>query len=322
MTLDIILVILLIALSGTFSGLTIGLMGLSKTEVTRQSETGDDSTKWYAKQVLPLIEDSNLLLVTLLLGNTAVNATLAIFLGGVVGEGLYAGIASTVLILIFGEILPASILSKHALKVGGLSAPIVKKLILLLWPFTIIIARLLDKYVGKEGLQFLSREELVHIVKQHESSDNSDIDNLDKKAMVGTLLLTEKIVGDHMSKDVYTLKTTDKYTKELVQEMKDKGYTRIPIIEDDNVVGIINVKDLIGVGVDGRELSELISHRNVIRVKAEEKLDNVLNRMLKMKKQKHIAVVTSYDTFVGIITMEDIIEEILMTEIRDEFDND
>ena len=112
---DIIIVLALITSSGMFSGLTIGLMGLSIDDVQRSADLGDKN----ASKVLPVIKSGNLLLVTLLLGNTAVNATLSIFLGGVVGTGLMAGVISTALILVFGEILPAAALTRHALVVGA-----------------------------------------------------------------------------------------------------------------------------------------------------------------------------------------------------------
>ena len=91
---EIAIVMALIAASGMFSGLTIGLMGYSVDEVQRLADLEDRN----AIKILPIVKRGNLLLTTLLLGNTAVNATLSIFLGAIVGEGVMAGLIATTLI--------------------------------------------------------------------------------------------------------------------------------------------------------------------------------------------------------------------------------
>jgi len=318
---DIITIVALIAMSGLFSGLTIGLMGLSYSEVKRSADLGNQN----AKVVLGLIKESNLLLVTLLLGNTAVNSTLSIFLSGIVGTGLIAGIVATSLILVFGEILPASLLSKHALKVGALTAPLVRFLIRVTYVISKPIAMLLDKYVGIVGETFFSRKEFIHIISTHKKSNESDIDDLDLRSVIGIMLLTDKLVKEHMSQDIYFLREGTLITTELIDEIKEKGFTRIPIMNKDmHVVTILHAKDLLNFGTF-KELNlnveDLGLHKNkIFRVNAEAKLDNVLSYMIKNKL--HIAIVKSFDTVVGVITLEDIIEEVLLHEIVDEFDKE
>jgi metal transporter CNNM len=315
--LDYIIVLILITLSGLFSGLTIGLMGLSKTEIIRQRDLGNEE----AKAVLPVVEDSNLLLVTLLLGNTAVNSTLAIFLGALVGAGVVAGIVSTLLIMVFGEILPASIISKNPLKVGNALAPAVKLLIKVLYPFTKPIAMLLDKYVGKEGIVIVSRREIIHMVEQMHESNESDVDELDKKMVGGAVLLSEKKVGDHQSIKPFTLNSDTIIDQDMINTIKEEGYTRIPVIENSDAIGILNVKNLIGVDFSkSHNIMEFVKTTKVMNVDTEETLDDVLNHMV--KEHKHIAIVKSYETIVGVITLEDILEEVLLTEIIDEFDDE
>jgi len=316
---DYIIVIVLIILSGTFSGLTIGLLGLSKTEVLRAKDLGDKD----ATIVSNVIQDTNLLLVTLLLGNTAVNATLSIFLGSLVGAGVLAGIVSTVLIMIFGEILPASFVTRYPLRVGSVLTPLVKLFMFILFPITKPIAMLLDKYVGTEGMVIFSRRELKHIFEQLQNSKDSDIDELDKKALVGTILLSEKIAGDHMSRDIFTLTSSAPLNRDLLKKIKDEGYTRIPVVdkinEKDEYVGILNAKQLIDVSVnDKKTVKDIMSFSSIYSVLDTDKLDDIMNKMIKNKL--HISLVTSYDTVVGVITLEDILEELLLTEIIDEFD--
>jgi len=313
--LDILIVIGLIVLSGCFSGLTIGLMGLSKTEILRQKDLGNQ----FAPKVEKVIEDNNLLLVTLLLGNTAVNSTLAIFLGAVVGTGLIAGLVSTFLIMIFGEILPASIISKNPLKSGALFSPIVIILLKVLYPITKPIALVLDKWVGKEGIIITTRKEVIHMVEQMNNDENTDFDDLDRKNVIGALTLSEKNVGEHLSKKPFTLDLNQTLDNDLIESIKSKGFTRIPITNNGIVIGILNIKDLIGLDFSKTYIIEDFIHRDrFLFVEVDDKLDDVLNQLV--KNHYHIAVVISFDTVVGVITLEDILEELLLTEIIDEFD--
>jgi len=316
---DIFIVLALIVMSGLFSGLTIGLMGLSYTEVKRAADLGNK----FAIPVLSLIKESNLLLVTLLLGNTAVNASLSIFLSGLVGPGLVAGITSTTLILIFGEILPASLLSKHALRIGSIMAPFVLILIKVTYIISKPITIILDKYVGVVSEIYLSRKELIHIIDSHESSNESDIDRLDKQTLKGTLLLSNKVVGDHMTRGIFVIPEGTVITFDVLEEIRTKGFTRIPIMNKDHkVTSILHSKDLLNYNLNDRTKVENVrsdkdQHR-IFNVFTEAKLDNVLSHMI--EHRLHIAIVKSFDTVVGVITMEDIIEELLLHEIEDEFD--
>jgi len=311
-----LIIAFLLFLSGIFSGLTIGVTGLSKTEVLRASDLGDN----YATRVLKVIGDANLLLVSLLIGNTAVNSTLAIFLGTAVGEGVAAGFVSTFLIVIFGEIIPASIVSRHPLRIGAALTPFVKFVMFILYPIAKPIAIVLDKYVGTEGIVILSRRELVHIFNQLNKSFDSDIDDLDKNALMGTILLSEKNVGEHMSNKIFSLKSSIIIDKQVLKNIKESGRTRIPIISSNNeVVGILNSKDLIGINYNKNvSVSSLMKKDNIYFVNSHDKLDDVMHYM--MKQHLHIAIVKAYNTIVGVITLEDILEELLLTEIIDEFD--
>jgi metal transporter CNNM len=315
---NIIIVISLVLASGMFSGLTIGLMGLSKTEVIRASDLGNKQ----ATTVLTVIEDSNLLLVTLLLDNTAVNVILPLFLGTTIGTGILAAFVSTLLIMIFGEILPASIVSRHPLAVGSKLTPLVKILIFILYPFTKPIALLLDKYVGKEGIVIFSRRELKHIFEQLLKSKESDIDALDTRVLVGTILLNEKNVGDHMSKNIFSLKRNTVLNKNNLDLIKKRGYTRIPILENNKIYGILNAKELINIDSSERiKIKNLMNSntKHIYIININDKLDDVMNYMI--KKHIHIAIVQSYNSIVGVITLEDILEEMLQSEIIDEFDH-
>jgi len=312
---DIFIIIALIAASGMFSGLTIGLMGLSVDEVQRSSDLGDTN----AKRVLPIVKQGNLLLVTLLLGNTAVNATLSIFLGGVVGQGVMAGIISTALILIFGEVLPAAVLTRHALFVGAKVAGIVRILMVLFYPFAGPVAIVLDRALGAEIPELLNRRELRHVIEKHQRSEESDIDSLDRDLLIGALSLHEKRAENIMTPkdEVYLVSLRDTLDETKIRELRETGYTRFPVIQDDRIVGVLNIKRLLGMRPKEITVEELTSGQKFIHISADANADDVLYRMIKGKV--HMATVVGQSEWVGIVTMEDILEELVGHEISDEF---
>ena len=311
---EIAIVVMLIAASGMFSGLTIGLMGYSVDEVERLAAVGDAN----AQKILPLVRNGNLLLTTLLLGNTAVNATLSIFLGSLVGEGVLAGVIATVLILLFGEIIPAALLTRYALEVGGRMAKPVKVLTWLFFPIAGPIAMALDKLLGQELPELLSRSELRHMIETHQRHEDSDIDALDRDILIGALSLNETPIESIMTpkEEVFTVDFKAALDSELVDALKKSGFTRFPVTWDDRVVGVLNIKKL--VGEHDYECVETLSREHkIIHVPAESMADDVLYRMIRGKV--HIAVISKHAGWVGIVTMEDLLETLVGQEITDEF---
>jgi len=312
---DIFIVIALISASGMFSGLTIGLMSLSVDIVQRSADLGDRN----AVLVLPIIKKGNLLLVTLLLGNTAVNATLSIFLGGLVGEGVIAGVISTALILIFGEILPAAVLTRHALFVGARVAGLVKLLIFVFYPVSGPIAIILDRVLGEELPSLLDRRELQHVIEAHHMSDDSDIDTLDRDLLLGTLSLQDKTAEQIMTpiEQVHTVGYKDPLTKIKIAELKTSGYTRFPVLQDDRIIGVLNIKDLVGVPWGSGSVEDFSTANRFVHTRTDAKADDMLRKMIKGKV--HIAVVTGQSGWVGIVTMEDVLEALIGQDITDEY---
>lgn len=312
---EIFIVVMLIAASGMFSGLTIGLMGYSVAEVERLSAVGDPN----AAKILPLVSDGNLLLTTLLLGNTAVNATLSIYLGAIVGEGVLAGLIATVLILLFGEIIPAALLTRYALVVGGYVAKPVRMLMWLFYPIAGPIAWALDTLLGKDLPELLSRHELRHMIETHERADESDIDALDRDILIGALSLNETKIETIMTprEEIFTVPYKEKLSPDLLNALKESGYTRFPVTWDDRVVGVLNIKRLVGVCSFDTTIEELCKEDKIVHVPVESNADDVLYRMIRGKV--HMAVISEQAGWVGIVTMEDLLETLVGQEITDEF---
>ena len=136
---------LLLALSALFSGLTLGLMGLDSFELQRKVKLNHHA----AAKIYPLRKKGNQLLCTLLIGNVAVNSALAVFLGSIT-QGVLAGFIATGLIVIFGEIIPQSLFSRHALKLGAKAIPLVYIFHVVFFPLTWPLAKILDSALGGE----------------------------------------------------------------------------------------------------------------------------------------------------------------------------
>lgn len=314
---DYIIILTLVLLSGLFSGLTLGLLSLSKSELERKIKLGDER----AKEVYSVRKKGNLLLCTLLIGNVAVNATLAIFLGNV-ASGFTGGLIATGLIVIFGEILPQATFSKFALAVGAKTAWLVKIFIIIFYPVCGPIAWVLDKALGDEMPTIYSKRELVEIIEEHENSEESDIDFDEERIIKGALSYSEKKVGEIMTprKKIYSLSSKRIFNDSLAVELKKRGHTRIPVYfkEIDKVMGILYVKDLVGIK-KGVKLEKVCRKDKVLSVGENMKLDKLLNNFI--KHRVHIALVQDeISKLKGIVTLEDVIEEVLSVEIMDESD--
>jgi metal transporter CNNM len=312
-----LIILFLISLSGLFSGLTLGLLGLNKTDLERKIKLGNKK----AIKVYEVRKKGNLLLCTLLLGNVAVNSTLAIFLGSI-ASGVIAGLVATVLIVIFGEILPQAICARFALEIGSKTIWLVKIFIFILFPICWPLAWLLNKMLGKEITTIWSRKELKEIIKLHEDSPNSKLDRDEERIVLGALSFSDKIAKNVMTPRtvIFALEYNDILDSSVLQKIKKHGFTRIPIYKDtiDKIVGILYVKDLIDIKKNTK-VKDIYRKNNLIIITEDQKLDQLFNNFI--KKKDHIAFVfDNYGGLEGIVTLEDVIEEVIGQEIVDESD--
>lgn len=314
---DYIIVIVLVLLSGLFSGLTLGLLSLDKNELKRKIDLGNKE----AKKVYAVRKKGNLLLCTLLLGNVGVNSTVAIILGNI-ASGVVAGLTATGLIVIFGEIIPQATFSRYALKFGAKTAWLVKIFIIILYPVCWPISWILDKFLGDEMPSIYSKKELIQIVKDHGGSENSDVDGDEERIIEGALSFSDKTAEQIMTPRtvVYAINLESKLDNKLLNEIKDQGFTRIPVYKKtiDHVVGILFTKDLINIPTE-TFVKDVYKKEKFITISKGEKLDSLLNNFIQSKV--HLAFVKNeYQGLEGVVSLEDIIEEILKREIVDESD--
>lgn len=316
---DYLISITLVVLSALFSGLNLGLFTLDTQTLKRRTALGDA----YAAKIYPLRKRGNQLLATLLLGNITVNTVLAVYLGSIL-NGVVAGFLATTIIFLFGEIIPQAIFARHALKFGAFMAPFVRFSLFIFYPIAFPIAFVLDKFLGDELPTIFTKTELMHIISEHEDSEHSIIDADEERIVHGALKFSHRKVEEVMTpiEKVSTFPAEQKLTTDFFERVTDKAYSRYPVYkgEKTNIIGILYAKDLLteDENITIVETEEAFEN-NFLRVKTSQYLDGVLAHMLKQKR--HMAMVYSAaNVCVGVITLEDIIEEILQYEIEDEDD--
>ncbi|KAF4082149.1 hypothetical protein AMELA_G00148360 [Ameiurus melas] len=330
--LQIILVSCLLVLSGMFSGLNLGLMALDPMELRIVQSCGTDKEKRYARKIEPIRRKGNYLLCSLLLGNVLVNTTLTILLDDLIGSGFGAVVASTVGIVIFGEIVPQALCSRHGLAVGANTILLTKFFMLLTFPLSFPISKLLDCVLGQEIGTVYNREKLVEMLKVTEPYN--DLVKEELNMIQGALELRTKTVEDVMTplNNCFMIKSDAVLDFNTMSEIMESGYTRIPVYEDErsNIVDILYVKDLAFVDPDDcttlKTVTKFYNHP-VHFVFHDTKLDAMLEEFKKGKS--HLAIVQRVnnegegDPFyevLGLVTLEDVIEEIIKSEILDESD--
>uniref|UniRef100_H3DDW3 Metal transporter n=1 Tax=Tetraodon nigroviridis TaxID=99883 RepID=H3DDW3_TETNG len=329
--LQVILITFLLVLSGMFSGLNLGLMALDPMELRIVQSCGTEKEKKYARKIEPIRRKGNYLLCSLLLGNVLVNTTLTILLDDLTKSGVGAVIASTVGIVIFGEIVPQALCSRHGLAVGANTILLTKLFMLLTFPLSWPISKLLDCVLGQEIGTVYNREKLVEMLKVTEPYNDLVKEELN---MIQGALDRTKTVEDVMTpvNDCFMIHSGAVLDFNTMSEIMESGYTRIPVYEEErsNIVDILFVKDLAFVDPDDcttlKTITKFYNHP-VHFVFHDTKLDAMLEEFKKGKS--HLAIVQKVnnegegDPFyevVGLVTLEDVIEEIIKSEILDESD--
>ncbi|XP_030319798.1 metal transporter CNNM4 [Calypte anna] len=330
--LQIILIAGLLVLSGMFSGLNLGLMALDPMELRIVQNCGTDKEKRYARKIEPIRRKGNYLLCSLLLGNVLVNTTLTILLDDLIGSGIGAVVASTIGIVIFGEIVPQALCSRHGLAVGANTIVVTKFFMLVTFPLSYPISKLLDCILGQEIGTVYNREKLVEMLKVTEPYN--DLVREELNMIQGALELRTKTVEDVMTplQNCYMINRDAILDFNTMSEIMESGFTRIPVYEEErsNIMDILYVKDLAFVDPDDctplKTITKFYNHP-IHFVFHDTKLDAMLEEFKKGKS--HLAIVQKVnnegegDPFyevLGLVTLEDVIEEIIKSEILDESD--
>ncbi|KAL9115312.1 MAG: hypothetical protein Q9187_007311 [Circinaria calcarea] len=320
----------LVLLGGAFAGLTIALMGQDEIYLQVIKTSGEGSEKKNAAKVLRLLDrGKHWVLVTLLLGNVITNETLPIVLDRSLGGGWPAVLGSTVLIVIFGEIIPQSICVRYGLPIGAWMSPLVLVLMYILGPVAWPTAKLLDWLLGEEHGTTYKKAGLKTLVTLHKTlGDAGEQLNADEVTIISAVLdLKDKPIGSIMTPidDVFTMSADTILDEKTMDVILSAGYSRIPIHapnEEFNFVGMLLVKILITYDPEDCKAVRDFALATLPETWADTSCLDIVNFFQEGKS--HMVLVSenpgTNSGALGVVTLEDVIEELIGEEIIDESD--
>ncbi len=183
-------ILVCVSQSATFSGLNLAFFSLSRLRLESEAAHGNRA----AKKVLALRRDSNFLLTTILWGNVAINVLLTLLSNSVLA-GVSAFVFSTVIITFFGEIIPQAYFARNAMKMASLLAPVLRFYQYVLYPVAKPSAVMLDKWLGREIIEYLRERDLKRILASHvEADEAAEMDEVEGIGALNFLEIDERTV--------------------------------------------------------------------------------------------------------------------------------
>ncbi|XP_039212944.1 metal transporter CNNM1 isoform X3 [Crotalus tigris] len=340
--------LVLLALSALFSGLRLAVLSLDPMELRVLRNSGSAAERDQARKVEAARGrggSGTYLLCTLLLGQAGANATLAGWLCAALqashislpednqGVPWLPVLLCTSVVFLGGEVLPYSICSRHGLAIAAHTLFLTRLLMAATFPICYPLSRLLDWALHQELSTFSTREHLLETLRA--ADPHGDLVSEELAMVQGALELRTKVVEDILTplNDCFMLHSDAILDFTTISEILRSGYTRIPVYEGerrDNIVDLLFVKDLAFVDPDDCTPLQTVTrfyHRPLHCVFHDTRLDTLLEEFKKGKS--HLAIVQRVndegegDPFyevMGIVTLEDVIEEIIKSEILDETD--
>lgn len=309
------------------SAAEVALFGLSQTDVKEMQEK--DSSR--GNMIVQLLDRPKKLLATILIANNAINIGIVLLFSSI-GETIFYGIdgtlrfllevvVATFLILMFGEILPKIYANRNRVQFSYFMAVPLKILSVLFTPLSAPMRSstlFLEEKLGKQK----SNLSINHLSQALELASEGDTTKEEQKILEGIVTFgntdTKQVMRPRI--DIFALNEKMKFL-EVIEEIKKNGYSRVPVFSEnmDNVLGVLYVKDLLPY-IDRKSFSWMSLIREPYFVPENKKLDDLLLEF--QEKKNHLAVVVDeYGGTSGIVTLEDIIEEIV-GDISDEFDDE
>ncbi|MBO5907777.1 MAG: HlyC/CorC family transporter [Clostridia bacterium] len=322
----LVIITVCIILSAFFSATETAFSSFNRIRIKNAAEKGDRR----AAIAIRLSDSYDSLLTTILIGNNIVNI-LSASLGTLLFTELLVGnadlaatlstVALTLILLIFGEISPKTIAKNSPDRFVLFSAPLISSLMVVFTPFTFIFKkwqRLLLKLFKGEEDKGITEEELISIVE--EAAEDGDIDCEESTLIKSAIEFGESEVGDIFTPRIdITALSVSADKSEVERTFTESGYSRIPVYEGelDNVLGILYYKDYYALAHEkSTPITDIL--KPVMFVAKTKKVSDLMKEL--QEKQLHMAIVTDeYGSTAGLITLEDILEEIV-GDIWDEHD--
>lgn len=316
-------IVILVMCSAYFSATETAFTSLNTIRMKTWAENGDKR----AARALALEQDYDKLLSSILIGNNIVNITATtistlLFTKIFVTYGAtISTVVITIVVLIFGEISPKSVAKEFPERFAMFSAPILRVIILVLTPLNFLFSmwkKLLSKIFKPSGDDGITEEELMGIVDQAESEGGLDAHEGD--LIRASIEFNDLDVSDILTPRVDLVAVDEESTMQEVGALfVENGYSRLPIYHEtiDNIIGVVHQKDFYKARVRGEDRLAMIKSP-VVYTTPNTKIFKLL-RILQMNKVHMAVVVDEYGGTEGIVTLEDILEE-LVGEIWDEHD--
>jgi metal transporter CNNM len=314
----ILLVIMLVGFSAICSGLNVAVMALDVSDLRRKAKLGDRK----AKLVLPLRNNTHLTLASILITNIAAVSATSLVLNERL-SGWLAGAVATLLIVVFGEVIPQAIFSNTPLRYTAQFSFMLKAMIYITYPFSKPLQLLLDKLFPRARAAIQTRHELGLMINEHLTDSRSELDDDEVVIMRGALQLSEKRVKEIMTplRHTYWLTAEMNLDDAKIDEIKARGFSRIPVFDAQltQCHGLLIMKSLVDVDFDDNsyKVQDLPLHPSPL-IGSMTALDTLFRKFI--SSHTHLMPVEKDDKIIGVVTIEDLLEEIIGHEIEDESD--
>lgn len=310
--------LVLISGSAICSGLNVALMSLDLRDVRRKAKLGDP----YAIKALKIRKNVHFYLAGILLTNVAFASATSVVLSDAF-SGLVAVIASTLLLVTFAEITPQALAVKNAMRTVAFFSLPIKIASYAEYPITKPLDMLLDRIAGKTISPLHSRHELGLLISEHIGRE-SELDEDEIVIVRQALMLSEKRVHEIMTpvNRVFHLYEHSLVDGHMIDRLKEENWSRVPIFnrKKNRCEHFLILKDLVDIDFDSRKwpVHELPRH-TAVSVGSMTALDTLFRKFIDAKR--HMLIVEKNNKIAGIITIEDLLEEIIGHEIEDEGDD-
>ena len=320
----IIILVVLVILSAYFSATETAFTSLNRIRLKSKADAGNRR----AALALKLVDQYDNLLSTILVGNNIVNLSASSLATVFFTEGLrlqngavISTAVITIVVLVFGEVSPKSLAKEYPESFAMFSAPIMRILMVILTPVNFLFSllkKLLSKVFHKEGDSGITEEELVTMVDQAESEGG--LDQHESKLIRSAIEFNDMEVDEILTPrvDIVAVEDTDSM-EDIAQAFAESGYSRLPVYHEDidDIIGVIHEKDFHAARYRG--ITDMKSFTGpMLYTTGNTKISELL-RILQREKAHMVIVVDEYGGTEGLVTLEDIVEE-LVGEIWDEHD--
>ncbi|KAL3696775.1 hypothetical protein R1sor_010851 [Riccia sorocarpa] len=291
---DALVSVFLVIFAGLMSGLTLGLMSLDVVDLEVLERSGTQLEQRRAAAIKPVLQKQHQLLVTLLLCNSASMEALPIFLDNMFNP-VVAVILSVTFVLAFGEVLPQAVCSRYGLAVGANLIWLVKILMILCYPISFPVGKLLDHLLGHNDSALFRRNQLKALVSIHgqEAGKGGELTHDETTIISGALDLTEKTAEEAMTpiESTFSLDVNSRLDWEAMGKILARGHSRVPVYEGSprNIIGLLLVKGLLTVRVEAETPISAVSIRPIPRVPGDMPLYDILDQF--QKGGSHMAAV-------------------------------